>query len=57
MNARLSAHSVSVGYGDTVISRDVTLDIPDGQVTTLIGANGCGKSTLLRGLSLSLIHI
>lgn len=51
MNARLSAHSVSVGYGDTVISRDVTLDIPDGQVTTLIGANGCGKSTLLRGLS------
>lgn len=50
MNARLSAHSVSVGYGDTVISRDVTLDIPDGQVTTLIGANGCGKSTLLRGL-------
>lgn len=51
MNARLSAHSVSVGYGDTVINRDVTLDIPDGQVTTLIGANGCGKSTLLRGLS------
>ena len=51
MNARLAAHSVSVGYGDTVISRDVTLDIPDGQVTTLIGANGCGKSTLLRGLS------
>ncbi|AJI78362.1 ABC transporter ATP-binding protein [Corynebacterium singulare] len=51
MNARLSAYSVSVGYGDTVISRDVTLDIPDGQVTTLIGANGCGKSTLLRGLS------
>ena len=51
MNARLSAHSVSVGYGDTVISHDVTIDIPDGQVTTLIGANGCGKSTLLRGLS------
>lgn len=48
MNARLSAHSVSVGYGDTVISHDVTLDIPDGQVTTLIGANGCGKSTFMK---------
>ena len=48
MNARLSAHSVSVGYGDTVISRDVTLDIPDGEFVFLIGASGSGKSTFLQ---------
>lgn len=49
--AHLVATDVSVGYNDTTIVHDVSLEIPHQQVTTIIGANGCGKSTLLRGLS------
>jgi NitT/TauT family transport system ATP-binding protein len=28
--------------------RDITLDIPDGQIVCIVGPSGCGKSTLLR---------
>jgi ABC-type Mn2+/Zn2+ transport system ATPase subunit/ABC-type transport system involved in multi-copper enzyme maturation permease subunit len=37
-------------YGQRVALADVSLDIPPGQVTLLLGANGAGKSTLLRCL-------
>lgn len=49
--ARLSADNVTVGYGDEPVVHDVSLRVPDGRVTTIIGPNGCGKSTLLRTLS------
>ena len=45
----LSANELGLGYGDRQIVDDLTLDIPTGKVTVIIGANGCGKSTLLRG--------
>jgi iron complex transport system ATP-binding protein len=48
---RLSAQSVSVGYGADPVVRDLSLDVPDGAVTTIIGPNGCGKSTLLRAMA------
>ncbi|WP_205474295.1 ABC transporter ATP-binding protein [Nocardioides sp. SYSU D00038] len=48
---RLGAESVTVGYGDAPVVRDLTLDVADGKVTSIIGPNGCGKSTLLRTLS------
>ncbi|MGP9722488.1 ABC transporter ATP-binding protein [Corynebacterium sp. AOP40-9SA-29] len=48
----ISASGLTVGYGkaDPIIS-DLSLNIPGGKVTTIIGPNGCGKSTLLRSLS------
>jgi iron complex transport system ATP-binding protein len=49
--SRLRAESLTVGYGEEPVVRDLTLTVPDGQVTTIIGPNGCGKSTLLRTMA------
>lgn len=54
-NTVLSAQKVSVGYkskkGDTVIAEDININLQQGKLTALIGANGIGKSTLLRTLT------
>ncbi|MDP0398398.1 ABC transporter ATP-binding protein [Tsukamurella strandjordii] len=49
--SRLGARAVSSGYGQVTVLDDLSLDIPTGLVTTIIGPNGCGKSTLLRTLA------
>ena len=51
MTSRLSARGITVGYGGEPVVHDLTVEIPDGQVTTIVGPNGCGKSTLLRTLA------
>ena len=35
-------------FGKQQVLRDVTLDIPDGQIVGLLGPNGAGKSTLMK---------
>ncbi len=40
--------NVTFGYGERVILRDVSLTIPRGKVTALMGASGGGKTTILR---------
>ena len=47
----LAARDVTVGYDRRIISEHLDLDVPDGQLTAIIGPNACGKSTLLRALS------
>lgn len=42
---------VTKRYGSTTVLDDVSLQIPKGGVTTLVGANGAGKSTLLSLIS------
>lgn len=49
--ATLNTEFLSIGYGDKVIVDDLTITIPEGQVTTVIGPNGCGKSTVLRTIA------
>ena len=47
----LRAHGITLGYDDTDVVRELDVEIPDGAITMIVGANACGKSTLLRGLS------
>ncbi|WP_282175634.1 Fe(3+) dicitrate ABC transporter ATP-binding protein FecE [Vibrio nereis] len=47
----ISTQKLSVAYGDSTIIENLSLTIPKGKVTALIGPNGCGKSTLLKTLS------
>ena len=49
--AKMSASSVSVFYGDKKAIDDVSIDIPTRYVTAFIGPSGCGKSTFLRTLN------
>lgn len=48
--ARLQARDLELRYGDRVVSTRLSLDIPDGAFTVIVGRNACGKSTLLRAL-------
>jgi len=47
----LRAEDLSLAYDDRVISEGLSVRIPEGRVTVIVGANACGKSTLLRGLA------
>jgi iron complex transport system ATP-binding protein len=49
--ARLSAMDLSIAYGADPVVHDLTLAIPDGRITALVGPNASGKSTLLRALA------
>ncbi|UYG17985.1 ABC transporter ATP-binding protein [Brachybacterium huguangmaarense] len=50
-SARLRADGVTLAYQQRVISEALSVDIPDGSFTVIVGPNACGKSTLLRALS------
>jgi iron complex transport system ATP-binding protein len=47
----LTAENISLAYDQRVIVDGLSLTIPAGAVTVIVGANACGKSTLLRGLA------
>jgi len=50
-SSRLVADAVSLGYGERTVVDRLSLAVPDGAVTAVVGANACGKSTLLRGMA------
>jgi branched-chain amino acid transport system ATP-binding protein len=47
----LKLENVQTGYGNILAIKDVTLEISEGEIVTLIGANGAGKSTTLMTIS------
>ena len=48
---QLTAETLTLAYDGHAVIRELSLAIPAGQITALIGANGSGKSTLLKGLA------
>ena len=44
----LTLTSVTAGYGESTVLRDISLTVAEGEVAALLGPNGAGKTTLLR---------
>jgi len=51
MPTKIKVENFNVFYGDFQALRDITIDIPIHQITSIIGPSGCGKSTFLRSFN------
>lgn len=51
MSTLLDVKNIEVAYGKIVAVNDVSLNVNEGEIVTLIGSNGAGKSTTLRTIS------
>jgi len=47
----LHVSEVNAEYGDVEVLREVTVEVPEQEIVTVVGANGAGKSTLLKTIS------
>lgn len=47
----LSASELTLAYDGDPVVRDLSVEVPAGKVSVIVGANACGKSTLLRGMA------
>lgn len=48
---RLAAEGLRLAYGSHTVVEDLSVSIPTGELTVIVGPNACGKSTLLRALA------
>ena len=51
MENLLSAQKLDLAYDERKVVDSLSLTLPAGKITIIVGANACGKSTLLRGLA------
>ena len=51
MSSLLDIRKLSFSYGDLRVLWDVDLEVRQGEIVTVVGANGAGKSTVLRNVS------
>jgi len=43
--------NLTISYGTHGVLQDISVEIPDGQITAIIGPSGCGKTTLLKTMN------
>lgn len=46
----LSVHQLEAGYGESIILRDISIQVNKGQVVCIMGRNGVGKTTLVKSI-------
>lgn len=51
MSSKFSINALNLYYGEFHALKNITLDIPEHEITALIGPSGCGKSTFLKTLN------
>jgi iron complex transport system ATP-binding protein len=49
--SQLYTEALTLAYDAALVIRELSVTVPAGRITALVGPNGCGKSTLLRGLA------
>jgi branched-chain amino acid transport system ATP-binding protein len=54
--ALLEVKNITVHYGKSLAVEDISLEVAEGSVVSIIGANGAGKSTILKAIS-GLVHL
>jgi iron complex transport system ATP-binding protein len=47
----LEVHSLSVSYGSRMVLKNISFELPPGNILAVIGPNGAGKTTLIRALT------
>jgi len=51
VNLLLKVQNLELAYGEVPAVRDISFEVAEGEIVTLIGANGAGKTTSLRGVA------
>jgi branched-chain amino acid transport system ATP-binding protein len=51
VSALLTADDLELAYGELAVCRGISLEVNEGEIVALIGANGAGKSTTLRAIA------
>ena len=51
MDAHIQVKQLNVEYGGHAALKNVSVDIPKGQITAIMGPSGCGKTTLLKSMN------
>ncbi|HET7375561.1 MAG TPA: ATP-binding cassette domain-containing protein, partial [Anaerolineae bacterium] len=51
MEAHIQVRDLNVTYSDQAALKNISVEIPKGQVTVILGPSGCGKTTLLKSFN------
>jgi iron complex transport system ATP-binding protein len=49
--SKLRTEKITLAYDEGAVVKELTIGVPEGRITSIVGPNGCGKSTLLRSLA------